>query len=746
MNPKLKWKQENGDENLAGCLASLALFYNYNIPFFKITQVFSGNEDKKSLVQTPSKFEQIGFKAKVTSTDWNIKTILWPLMAWYANEGEEERFVVIYKKGLHSVTIMDPLSGNFEKIKSADFEKNYKGLLVTIIPVDTIEKYKKASNFQRFVFLLKAHKSKLVQSLIGTLAEIILELTAIVYILKIVDYVLIDGNANLLNLMSLAMIVFLFLRIVLNVCRKILVLKVETNIDGWLTLAYYKQLIALPKNFYQANKNGDLTSRIYDVNEISQFITVIVQKMILNILFIAFSLVFMLAYSWKLTLAVFISLFLYYCLYVFYRKTSELYFRKYKINYSDFYAHFTETLSSVDTIKNFSAGKFFSNIAESKYVLFLKTKYKTSIINIILENSTELISGLAIILIMWFGALMVISHDLTPGALISFYVLLGYLFVPAKNLVYSNYSAQLAIIASDRLFEIMEISTENDVQSGIVLPKGFKGDIRLNNISFHYGSGKKLFKEISLNFPVNKTTAIVGESGSGKTSLVSLIQNLFSPDEGSIYFGDYNLTNIDLASLRNHIGIVPQKVDLFAGTITENIALGQLNPDMRRIADLCNLIGISKFIENLKNGYNTQVGEQGTLLSGGERQRIAIVRALYKDPEVLILDEATSALDSGSEIYVKNAIRLLRQNGKTIILIAHRLSTIMEADNIVVLKNGEIAEEGTHSQLMNIKQHYYRMWTYQYPRIDQGDIDILGKNFRSLAILNKAKEITHNLK
>ncbi len=667
MNPKLKWKQTSNDENIAACLASLALYYNCNIPFFRITQFFSANDDKRNLSQNSGKFEQIGFKAKVISTDWNVKSITWPLMALYANEGEEERFVVVYKKGLQSTTIMDPLSGNFEKIRRLDFEKNYKGILVFVVPVDSIEKYKKANNFQRFGYLLKAHKAKLLQSFIGALAEIILELTAIIYILKIVDYVLTDGNTNLLNLMSLAMLVFLVLRIVLNVCRRLLILKVETNIDGRLTLAYYNQIISLPKNFYQTNKNGDLTSRIYDVNEISQFTTSVVQKMILNTLFIAFSLLFMFAYSWKLTLAVFISLFLYYCLYTFYKKTSEVYFRKYKINYSDFYAHFTESLSSIDTIKNFSAGQFFSNIAESKYISFLKTKYKTSVINIILENSTELISGVAIIVIMWFGSLMVINHYITPGALISFYVLLGYLFTPAKNLVYSNYSAQLALIATDRLFEIMELSTENDDKPGITLPKGFKGDIRLNNISFHYGSNKLLFDKLSLKFPSGKTTAIVGESGSGKTTLVSLIQKLFVPDEGAIYFEDYNLANISINSLRNHIGIVPQKVDLFAGTIVENIALGQLNPDMRKIVDLCKLLGINKFIENLDNGYNTQVGEQGSMLSGGERQRIAIVRALYKDPEILILDEATSALDSASEIYVKNVIQLLRQKGKTII-------------------------------------------------------------------------------
>ena len=740
MNPKLKWKQSSNDENLAACIASLTAFYNYNIPFYKIAEVFPVNTDLKLLSSLTIKFEQIGFNARIMNSEWNGNEMSWPLLALYSEEGQDERWVVVYKKFFRYLTIMDPLSGNFEKIHIESFRKNFKGTTVLVMPIETIEKYRKASNFARLTYILKTNKSKILQSFIGSVAEIILELTAIVYILKIVDYVLTDGNANLLNLMSIAMLVFLIVKIVLNACRKLIILNVETKIDGSLTLAYFNQLMSLPKSFFHHYKNGELTSRIYDVNEISQFTTVVIQKIVLNFLFISISLLFMLVYSWKLTLAVFISLFLYYCLYKFYKRTSEIHFRKYKTLYSDFYAHFTESLSSIDTIKNFSVGNFFTNTAENKYFSFLRTKYKTSVINIILENGTELISGVAIIIIMWLGSLMAINHTISPGALISFYVLLGYLFAPAKNLVYSNYSAQLAIIATDRLFEIMELKTENSVGPAIVLPKGFNKDIRFNNVSFHYGTNKNLFQNLSLKFPVGKTTAIVGESGSGKTTLVSMIQKLYLPNEGSIYFGDYNLDTLDLNSLRNHIGVVPQKVDLFAGTIAENIALGHSNYHMRKIVDLCKLLGINKFIENLDCGYNTQVGEQGVLLSGGEKQRIAIVRALYKDPEILILDEATSALDSASEIYVKNVIRILRNSGKTIIVIAHRLSTIMEADNIVVLKLGEIIEEGTHTQLMHIKQHYYRMWTYQYPRMENDDLNVLGKHLGNRSLLHTSNE------
>jgi ATP-binding cassette subfamily B protein len=731
MKTELLWKQSNDEENLAACFASLALYYKCNIPFYRIVQALSVSENPEYISNISVKLEQLGFKAKEISSSWNVKSISWPLLARYANEGEKERFVVIYRKRLQTITIMDPLTGDFRKIKNVDFEKYYKGLLIFIIPVDTIEKYKKASNLERFGYLFKTNKAGLLQSFAGAIAETILGLATVVYVLKIIDYVLTDGNTNLLNLMSVAMLVFLALRIILNVCRKLITLKIEVNIDAGLTLAYFKQILSLPKPFYNTNRNGEITSRIYDVNEVSSFVTTVMQQIILNILFVSFSVFFMFIYSWKLALTVFFSLSLYYCLHALYKKASKAYFREYKVNYSDFFAHFTESLSSVDTIKSFLGIRYFGDVAEKKYFSFLKTKYKISVINIILENGTEFISGITIVIIMWLGAGLVIQHTITPGTLISFYALLGYLFSPAKSLVNSNYFAQLALIATDRLFEIMETDTEEKNKAAVILPKGYKGDIQLNDVKFHHTSSKTLFNNFNLTVAVGKTTAMVGESGSGKTTLISLIQGLYVPYEGSISIGSYNLANVDLTSLRNLIGVVPQKVDLFTGSIVENIALGAINPDMRKIVDLCRLLGIKDFIENLPQGYHTQVGEQGAMLSGGEKQRIAIARALYRDPEILIFDEATSSLDSASESYVKRVLQMLRRKGKTIIIIAHRLSTIMDADNIVVLKHGKMVEKGDHNQLMQKKRHYFHMWQYQYPHTESIELHSLVKRLDS---------------
>ena len=275
-----------------------------------------------------------------------------------------------------------------------------------------------------------------------------------------------------------------------------------------------------------------------------------------------------------------------------------------------------------------------------------------------------------------------------------------------------NKTAQNALIAADRLFEIMDLERE-ETQNKVELNKDLIGDIKFENVSFRYGSRIEVFKNFNATFKINQTTAIVGESGSGKTTLISLLQNLYPIKEGKIYVGEYDLQYIHYQSLRSAIGVIPQQLNLFSGNIIENIALGEIFPNIQRVLELSKQLGITEFVEKLPNGFETQIGENGAMLSGGQKQRIAIARALYKNPEVLLMDEATSSLDSNSEIIVKDVIDDFKLQGKTIIVIAHRLSTIANADSILVMENGTIVEEGNHQELLNKREKYYNLWRKQ---------------------------------
>jgi ATP-binding cassette subfamily B protein len=326
--------------------------------------------------------------------------------------------------------------------------------------------------------------------------------------------------------------------------------------------------------------------------------------------------------------------------------------------------------------------------------------------------STSLLSQLITILVLWVGAGYAIGSQITPGELLSFYSVVGYFTGPVTGIIGFNRTLQDAKIAADRLFEIFDLEIEDETNK-IELKQDMVNDIHFENVKFRYGTRVDVFDSLNLTIKKGDITAVVGESGSGKTTLISLLQNLYPLQSGSIRIGSHDLRHLTSQSLRRIVSVVPQRVDLFAGNVTDNIAVGEFNPDMGKVIEVCDKLGMTKFIEELPHGFNTYLGENGAALSGGQQQRIAIARALYRNPEILILDEATSSLDSLAESFVQNTMRLLRAESKTVIVIAHRLSTITLAQRIIVLDKGEIIQDGTFAELSVEDGHFRNMWIHQ---------------------------------
>lgn len=319
-----------------------------------------------------------------------------------------------------------------------------------------------------------------------------------------------------------------------------------------------------------------------------------------------------------------------------------------------------------------------------------------------------------------------VQNQITVGELMSLYTLIGYVTAPASRLVGIHQTMQDAVIAADRLFEILTLETEDDEhgKSGVQLTlddmtQGGKEvrEVRMDNLSFRYGTRAKVLDCVSFTIPRGSMTAIVGESGSGKSTIAKLLQGMYEPTEGSIVFatphGSFTSNNLTLESIRRFVGAVPQNVELFHGTVLENITLGDGAPDYGRAMQLCQFIGAHEFIQKLPYQWNTMLGEFGADLSGGQRQRIAIARALYRQPQLLVLDEATSALDSESEYAIQQALTALRSQGLTTLVIAHRLSTVAAADQILVMDAGKIVEAGSHDELLRQEGKYYGLWMRQ---------------------------------
>ena len=608
---------------------------------------------------------------------------------------------------------MNPAYGKIETYTTEEFAKIWTGVLILLEPNEYFEqRNEKTSLYQRFYQLIQPHRSILLQALVGAIFYTLLGLSTSIYIQKITDYVLVDGNRRLLNLLSVIMIVLLLFQIFLGVMKSVLTLQTGQKIDKYLILGYYKHLLKLPQRFFDTMRVGEIISRVNDAVKIRTFINDVSIQIVVNVFIVLFSFALMFTYYWKLALIVALVIPFYLGIYAITNWLNKKVERRMMEESAELESHLVESLNAVKTIKQFGAEIYANNKTDIHFSTLLKTIYKSVLNSLFSGNASEFVSRIFTIVLLWVGAGYVIDREITPGELLSFYALIGYFTSPVSQLIGMNKSIQNALIASDRLFEIMDLEQE-EVTDKIELTAEQIGNINFENVTFSYGSRREVFKDFSCVIEKGKTTAIVGESGSGKTTLATLIQNLYPVNSGKITIGDYEVQYLSHYSLRTLIGVVPQQIDLFSGNVIENIAFGEDFPDMQRVIDLTKQLGILSFIEQLPNGFQTHLGENGSQLSGGQRQRIAIARALYKNPEILILDEATSSLDTDSEQVIQATLNELKRTGKTLIVIAHRLSTIAHSDTILVLKNGQLIEQGTHQELLARETTYKAMWEKQ---------------------------------
>ncbi len=719
MNHKIKIKQHDITDCGAACLASIAAHYGLKFPISRIRQYAFTDKKGTNILGIIEAAKKLGLEAKGVKGPFECLTeIPKPAIAHVVVKEVLQHFVVIYKVTDKYILIMDPGDGKLHKKSHEEFKKEWTGILVLLHPAETFQKGDlKKSTLKSFIELLRPHKSVMGQALFGALVYSILGLSTAIYVGKITDYVLVDRNINLLNLMGILMILIILLRTFVGSMKSILALKTGQRIDASLILGYYKHLLTLPQQFFDTMRVGEIISRVNDAVKIRNFINNVSLDLAVNLLIMIFTLIVMFVYSWKLAAITLVSAPLFILTYVLFNRLNKKYQRNIMESSAELESQLVESLNSIATIKRFGIESFANLKTEIRFVHLLKNTYTSAYGAIIANGGIEFISTGITIAVLWAGSNFVIDKEITPGTLMVFYSLVGYVLTPVGKLISSNQTIQDAMIAADRLFQIMDLEREQDETNKIILKPEMVGNIQFENVAFRYGSRKQVFESLNLSIHKSETTAIIGESGSGKTTLISLIQNLYPIQAGSIRIGDYNITQINNESLRQIVGTVPQQIELFAGSIIENIALGDFEPDMQKIMQLCDQLGIKDFIEKLPNAYLTQIGEHGVSLSGGEKQRIAIARALYKNPEILIFDEATSSLDSISEKYVKRTLSALAKEGKTIIIIAHRLSTVKHADTIIVLENGKMMESGTHDQLIHSDGIYCKLWNEQFNQI-----------------------------
>jgi ATP-binding cassette subfamily B protein len=649
---------------------------------------------------------RLGFQAKgIRATATALSALPLPAIA-HVVRGSGQHWVVLARVGATRVEIMDPASGERRRSARAVFEREWSGALVLLAPTQGfIGGDRRTSVIRRFAALVSPHRGIIAMALLGAIVHTALGLTTTIYVQQLVDHVLVDGNQNLLNLMSVTLVALILAQAIVGGMKGLLVLHTGQRIDVSLILGYYRHLLALPQRFFDTMRVGEITSRIGDAVKIRALINDLALELVVSTVVVTLSLALLFIYSATLGALVAAVIPLYALIWAVANACNRRASRDLMERGAELQSQLVESLTVIGTVKRFGLESDMELRTEVRFVRLLRAVFRSARASLMTATATATVSRLAVVTVLWMGSLLVMERRLTPGELMSSYALLGYLTGPVLTLIGANRTIQDALIAADRLFEIMDLERDRVViPATITTARG--GDVELEHITFRYGARAPALRDVTLRFPRGTITAVVGESGSGKSTIAALVQRVYAADEGRVRVGGIDVRHLSDDSMRALVCAVPQRIDLMAGSVLENIALGDANPDLKRALEAAIAAGIAGAIERLPGGFDAQLGENGATLSGGERQRLAIARALYRDSEILILDEATASLDGPSVARVRRIMDERRARGRTVIVIAHDFDLVTEADHVIVLREGAVIEQGAPADLISRRGAY----------------------------------------
>jgi len=474
-----------------------------------------------------------------------------------------------------------------------------------------------------------------------------------------------------------------------------------------------KKILKLPTRFFDNTQSGALVSRIMnDVEGVRNLVGTGLVQLVGGVLTSVICLILLLKISWSMTLFVLIPVAIFGVIALQAFKKIRPIFRERGVINAEVTGRLNQTLSGIRVIKGFNAEKVEAKIFEKGVErLFLNVKSSLTTTSFVTSSGSFLL-GVASVGILGIGGYQIMSNHLTIGELIQFILFLGFLIAPIVQM--SNIGSQLteAFAGLDRTEEIMNIPSEDDPAIRKNQIDIIKGDIRFDQVTFSYEEGKDVLKQVSFEAPAGSLTALVGSSGSGKSTIAGLAASFLVPQSGTITVDGLDLSTISLESYRKQLGVVLQDDFLFDGTIRENILFAKPEATPEQLQQAVDAAYVQEFVSRFEKGLDTVIGERGIKLSGGQRQRLTIARAILADPRILVLDEATSSLDTESESLIQESLKSLLK-GRTTFVIAHRLSTIRQADQILVIEDGRIAERGTHDELIEKRGRYYELYTYQ---------------------------------
>ncbi|SUU38481.1 toxin RTX-III translocation ATP-binding protein (RTX-III toxin determinant B) [Actinobacillus seminis] len=601
--------------------------------------------------------------------------------------------------------IFDLKERNPKVLSAVEFQQVFQGNVILLTSRASIMGKLAKFDFTWFIPAIIKYRKIFVEVMIVSIFLQLFALITPLFFQVVMDKVLVHRGFSTLNVITVALAIVVIFEIVLSGLRTYVFSHSTSRIDVELGAKLFRHLLALPISYFENRRVGDTVARVRELDQIRNFLTGQALTSVLDLLFSFIFFAVMWYYSPKLTIVILLSLPCYIAWSIFIspilrRRLDEKFTRN-----ADNQAFLVESVTAIDTIKALAVTPQMTNIWDKQLASYVSADFRVTVLATIGQQGIQLIQKTVMIINLWLGAHLVISGNLSIGQLIAFNMLSGQVIAPVIRLAQLWQDFQQVGISITRLGDVLNAPTEN-FQGKLSLPE-IQGDVTFKNIRFRYKPDTPIIlNDVNLTIKQGEVIGIVGRSGSGKSTLTKLLQRFYIPENGQVLIDGHDLALADPNWLRRQIGVVLQDNVLLNRSIRDNIALTDPSMPIEQVIHAAKLAGAHDFISELREGYNTMVGEQGAGLSGGQRQRIAIARALVNNPRILIFDEATSALDYESEhIIMQNMQQIC--HGRTVIIIAHRLSTVRNADRIIVMEKGHIVERGKHSELLENKDGLY---------------------------------------
>ncbi|RCX19469.1 ATP-binding cassette subfamily B protein [Anaerobacterium chartisolvens] len=710
-------KQHDAKDCATACLATISRQYGLKIPISSIREYAGTDLRGTTALGIVIAAEKLGFTAKAikSNTEKFFLKMPLPAIAHVVIDGKFPHYVVIHKITKKKVIVADPSEGIVE-YSPKDFFKTWAGVLILIIPSGTFRKGDETKGlFSRFAGLLKPQKRLIINIFFISITYTVLGILGSFYFKILVDDVLNNSLESTLHIFSIGFVILSIFSIILSAFRTQLLIYLSQRIDIPLMLGYYNHVIELPMSFFGTRQVGEIISRFNDATKIREAISSATLTIMIDTLMAIIGGFILYSQNRLLFGITIIPVILYASIVWSFNKPIKNVNRITMESSARITSFLFESLSGIETVKAFNAERRVNLETETRFIRLIKSVFKTGLINNIQTSLKGGIKSVFGIVLLWIGAVEVLHGNLTAGELLAFNALLAYFTTPIENLVNLQPQLQTAIVAADRLGEILDLEIEKSKdESKKIIPDTLRGDIEFKNIHFRYGTRQLIIEGLDLKISQGEKIALVGESGSGKTTLIRLLMKFYQCEKGELLINGINIKDLNVEVLRDKIAYISQNIFLFTDTIKENLSLGCDEVDYEKIVDACKRAKIHDFINSQPLRYDTIIEENGANLSGGQKQRLAIARAILKKPDIIIMDEATSSLDSTTEKAIEMTMHEFSTNITTII-IAHRLSTVMRCDRIYVMNNGKIVESGSHAELIGSRGRYYNLWKHQLP-------------------------------